>query len=316
MSSQKKLEGMIFDVQSFSVHDGPGCRTTVFLNGCPLSCKWCANPESWTVRPHMMFSELSCQYENGCTVCHGKCKNGALSFNLDNKPVIDWNICKDCESFECVNSCYYNAFKLCAKAYTVDELVQVIKRDSNNWRSNGGVTFSGGEPLLQHEFLHEVLLKCHEVNIHTAIETSACVSSEVFNKIFEDVDFAFIDIKHMDREKHKEQTGVYNDLILKNISNLANSDWNGRLVLRVPVISGFNDSVKNISDIISFMHKNNLVEINLLPFHRLGESKWVQLGKEYEYSDKGDVDEGHLEELQDIFLDNGIACYVGHETAF
>lgn len=109
---------------------------------------------------------------------------------------------------------------------------------------------------------------------------------------------------------------MYNDLILENISNLANSDWNGRLVLRVPVISGFNDSDENISDIISFMHKNNLVEINLLPFHRLGESKWIQLGKEYEYSDKGDVDEGHLGELQDIFLDNGIACYVGHETAF
>lgn len=310
------LKGNIFDIQSFSVHDGPGCRTTVFFNGCPLQCRWCANPESWKIKSHIMFSELSCKYDKGCTACNDKCKNGGLTFDDSNKPILNWDICKACTTFECAKSCYNNALKICSKEYSVEELMEIIKRDSNNWRSKGGVTFSGGEPLIHHEYLINILKECKKINIHTAIETSAYVSNDIFLNIMNYIDFAFIDLKHMDREKHKSQTGVYNDLIHQNIKLLKKCNWNGRLVIRVPVIGGFNDDDDNVYKIIDFMKENDLYEINLLPFHRLGESKWIQLGEIYDYNDKGDVDLSKLEEIQDKFLDNEIACYIGHETMF
>ena len=309
-------KGLIFDIQSFSLHDGPGCRTTVFMNGCPLSCKWCANPESWKKKPHIMFSDLSCKYKKGCKVCKDKCSKGALSFDNENKPVLNFEICNSCDTFECANACYENALKTCANEYSVDDLINILKRDSNNWRGNGGVTFSGGEPLVQSEFVINVLKICREKGIHTAIETTAYAKEEVFLNIMKYIDFAFIDVKHMDNEKHKEQTGVYNDLIHKNISTLAKSNWNGRLVLRMPTIGGYNDDDENILKLIDFMHSNELVEVNILPFHRLGESKWTQLGKNYDYSKNGDISNSRLEEIQSMFLENNIVCYIGHDTLF
>lgn len=310
------IKGTIFDIQSFSVHDGPGCRTTVFFSGCPLECRWCANPESWKAKPHIMFSELSCKYDKGCSACRDKCSKQSLTFDKSNKPVLNWSICKTCTSFDCSKACYNNALKICSKEYSLEDLMDIIKRDSNNWRSNGGVTFSGGEPLIHHKYLLKVLNECKKSNIHTAIETSGYAKNEIFLDIMDNIDFAFIDLKHMDREKHKNQTGVYNDLIHKNIESLKETNWNGRLVIRVPVIGGFNDDDENINEIIKFMKKNNLIEINILPFHRLGESKWNQLGKTYDYNQIGDVDVNRLEEIQDLFLENEIACYIGHDTMF
>jgi pyruvate formate lyase activating enzyme len=310
------IKGNIFDIQSFSVHDGPGCRTTVFMSGCPLSCKWCANPESWSKKPQVMFSELSCRYKKGCSTCKDKCTKGGLNFDNENRPVLNWDICKDCDTFECSNACYYNALKACSKEYNIDELINVLKRDSNNWRSDGGVTFSGGEPFMQSEFLINTLKECKKYDFHTAIETSGYTSEDIFLEAMKYIDFAFVDVKHMDREKHKEKTGVYNDLILNNISSLKKSNWNGRIVLRVPVIGDFNDCNENIQDLIDFMHSNNLFEINILPFHRLGESKWEQLGKKYDYADNGDIDYIRLEEIQDMFLEADIACYIAHDTLF
>jgi len=309
-------KGLIFDIQSFSVHDGPGCRTTVFMNGCPLNCRWCANPESWAKKPHIMFSELSCRYNKGCTICQGTCTKDGLNFDSENKPSLDLNICKFCTTFECAKACYQKALKICAKEYSIDELMSILKRDSNNWRVDGGVTFSGGDPLSQSDFLLTILKMCKEIGIHTAIETTAYAKEAIFLNVMKYVDFAFIDIKHMDREKHKAKTGVYNDLIHKNISSLANSNWKGRLVLRIPAIHGFNDDDENILQLIDFMHSNGLVEINILPFHRLGESKWTQLGKTYDYAIDGDISKSRLEEIQNMFLESNIACYIGHDTLF
>nr|WP_315903160.1 4-hydroxyphenylacetate decarboxylase activase [Clostridium sp. CX1] len=309
-------KGLIFDIQSFSVHDGPGCRTTVFMSGCPLSCRWCANPESWIKKPHIMFSELSCKYEKGCRICKDKCTKKGLSFDKENKPVLNFHICKSCTTFECAKACYQNALKVCSKEYSTEELMNILTRDSNNWRSGGGVTFSGGDPLSQSNFLLEILKKCKEKGIHTAIETTAYSKEEIFLDVMKHIDFAFIDIKHMDREKHKEKAGVYNDLIHSNITSLAKSSWKGRLVLRMPVIHGFNDNDDNILQLVKFMNFNGLVEINILPFHRLGESKWTQLGQSYDYSLEGDVSDSRLKEIQNMFLQNSIVCYIGHDTLF
>lgn len=309
-------KGLIFDIQSFSVHDGPGCRTTVFFTGCPLQCRWCANPESWTMKRHIMFAELVCKWEKGCRACRNVCPHGSIKFDEKGKPSIVWDICKECETFDCVKICPNNALKQCVREYTVDEIAAILRRDLNNWGPVGGVTFSGGEPLLQHGFLVEVLKQCHRLQIHTAIETSAYVKQEVFLEVFKYIDFAFIDVKNMDRDKHKEGTGVYNDLVLSNIEALKRSGWRGRLVLRQPTIADYNDSDENAHKLIEFMTKNSLYEINLLKFHRLGTSKWSQLGKAYEYNNHGDVKDEKMQHLQEIYLDHNIACYIGDNTPF
>ena len=198
----------------------------------------------------------------------------------------------------------------------VDELIAVLLRDHNNWGSKGGVTFTGGEPLMQYDFLLAVLKECRKNWIHTAIETSGFISTEKFLKVFSLLDFAFVDVKNMDDEAHKWGTGVSNRQTLQNISALANSNWRGRLVLRIPTIHGFNDSDENAHKVIDFMNENGLYEINLLKFHRLGQTKWEQLGLEYEYAHKGDMTDERMSELQDLYLDANIACYVGDNTPF
>lgn len=309
-------KAFIFDIQSFSVHDGPGCRTSVFFTGCPLKCKWCANPESWISKKHLMFAENVCKWDKGCRACRNACPYGSIKFDKNGKQSITWEICEKCDTFDCVSICPNNALKQCVREYTADEVTAILRRDFNNWGPKGGVTFSGGDPLIQHEFVAEILERCKKLQIHTAIETSGYAKQEVFLKVLKNIDFAFIDVKNMDREKHKEGTGVYNDLILSNIEALKKSGWQGRLVLRQPTIAGYNDSDENAYKLIEFMNKNSLYEINLLKFHRLGLTKWNQLGKDYEYSDHGDMAEEKMEHLQEIYLDNDIACYIGDNTPF
>lgn len=306
---------MLFDIQSFSVHDGPGCRTTVFMSGCPLRCRWCANPESWNKKAHILFSQLSCRYEKGCSLCKGVCSRGGLNFG-DGKPSLNRDICNACTTFECTEACCYSALKQCSKEYTAASLLRILERDASNWGADGGVTFSGGEPLLQHKFLVAVLKELRKRGFHTAIETTAYADEEIFFEVMKYIDFAFVDIKHMDRDKHKEKTDVFNNLILNNVARLAESDWGGRLVLRVPVIGGYNNDFDNMSKLINFMQMNQLFEVNLLPLHKLGESKWNQLGKAYAYAVGGSVSNTDLEKIQDLFLENDIACYLAHETVF
>ena len=308
--------GLIFDIQSYSVHDGPGCRTNVFFIGCPLECRWCANPESWKRKKHIMFAEKVCKYDKGCRACRNTCPKDSIKFDENGKPSITWSICEDCESFECISICPNNALKQCVKEYTVDGLMKILKRDFSNWGSEGGVTFTGGDPLMHHDFLYDVLMECKKSHIHTAIETSGFATEENFLKILTNINFAFIDVKNMDTEAHKWGTGVGNELILSNIEALVKSPWNGRLVLRQPTIHGYNDSDENAMKLIEFMKRLDLFEINLLKFHRMGTSKWEQLRKQYEYVDHGDMTDERMKELQTLYLDNGIACYIGDDTPF
>ena len=310
------LTGMIFDIQSYSVHDGPGCRTNVFFVGCPLRCRWCANPESWRPKKHLMFSERSCKWDQGCRACENACPFGSIKFDEAGKPSVNWAICNDCETIECSESCAADSLKQCVRFLTVEELVRILLRDFSNWGSDGGVTFSGGDPLLQHEYLLEVLKRCRKLQIHTAIETSGFAKQEVFLDVLKYINFAFVDVKNMDDGKHKWGTGVSNEQILSNISALARSGWDGRLVLRQPTIHDYNDSTENALKVIDFTNENGLYEINLLKFHRLGGTKWEQLGTPYEYADHGDMTDERMKELQEIYLENDIACYIGDDTPF
>lgn len=308
--------GLIFDIQSYSVHDGPGCRTTVFLAGCFLKCLWCANPESWDLQEKLMFAETKCRHASGCSRCLKACKKQGIAENDQGRIEPDWDQCKICTEFTCAAVCPVQALRVCGRHYTAAELMRIIRRDRSFWGPDGGVTFSGGEPFYQKDFLAGMVKQCKEDYIHTAIETTAQVNRENFLSIMPYIDFAFIDVKHMDSARHRELTGVGNELILSNIGALVQSGWPGRLVLRMPVIEGFNDSEKNIAGLAAFMETLGLFEINLLPFHRLGDSKWEQLGKTYAYKEYTATSQEKLEELQAVFLKRRIACYIGSDTAF
>ena len=308
-------QALIFDIQAFSVHDGPGCRTTVFLAGCPLRCRWCSNPENYQMHPHLMFAKRVCKWTSGCRACVDSCPHGGLDFS-DQGPVVRWEICRKCATHECSMSCASQALRVCGRYYSVSELLGILKRDFNSWGSEGGVTFSGGDPFGQPDFLEAMLQRCHQTQIHTAVETSANVPQETFLRLMEHVDFAFIDIKHMDDARHREGTGVSNQTILANIEALGRSSWQGRLVIRTPIIGGFNDTDENALQTIDFLKRQGLYEINLLRFHRLGLTKWEQLGEVYPYSSGGDVSDETMAHLQQLYLDQGILCYLGSSTPF
>lgn len=316
MVKENGLKAVIFDIQAFSVHDGPGCRTTIFFAGCPLRCKWCANPENFAGKRHLMFASRVCKWKSGCRACVDMCPRDGLRFDPETGPVVNWEVCKNCNTFECTQYCASEALKICGKIYTEDDIIKILKRDFSNWGSEGGVTFSGGEPLMHHDFLLGLLKRCKAMQIHTAIETSAHVPTEKFLEIMHYIDFAFIDVKNMDDAKHMEGTGVSNALTLQNIAALKASNWRGRLILRQPTIHGYNDSIENAEKVIAFMQAHDLYEINLLKFHRLGQTKWEQLGMEYAYASGGEMSEEEMARLQELYLENEIICYIGDKTPF
>ena len=312
-------KGLIFDVQSYSLHDGPGCRTLIFLSGCPLRCEWCSNPEGLEYKQNILYSSAKCRNRNlNCTRCIDACPYGAISVqeNGDIPLKIDYKKCSECTTFECAKVCFYEAFRIAGKWMEQKEVMDLLNRDRQYWGAKGGVTFSGGEAFLQHEFLKEMLFECKKAGIHTAIETTANISTNIFMDIMPLIDFAFIDLKNMDSQKHKEKTGVGNEQILKNIKTLAGSDWPGRVCLRMPVIKDFNDSREHAIEAADFMNSIGLFEINILPFNRLGASKWEQMGKVYPYINATKTPDEKMNEIQEIFLDKGIACYKDTETYF
>jgi pyruvate formate lyase activating enzyme len=263
-----------------------------------------------------MYAENLCKWEKGCRACREACPVGSIRFAEDGRHSIDRDACLGCKTFDCISWCPNGALKQCVRDYTEEDLVRILRRDFNNWGPEGGVTFTGGDPLMQHGFLLEVLKQCRTLQIHTAIETTAYARPEVFLDVLQYINFAFVDVKHMDPVLHKRETGVGNELILSNITALAGSGWPGRLVLRQPVIGGYNDGEENALRVIDFMTANGLYEINLLKFHPLGETKWNQLGKAYPHSGRKSVDAEHMHSIQQLYLRHNIACYLGEDTPF
>jgi pyruvate formate lyase activating enzyme len=309
------LRGLIFDVQGHSVHDGPGTRTTVFMNGCPLQCFWCCNPEGLFHQPVMMYSDKKCVH---CGRCVEVCPSKAISFTEDDCSLVQNRDehCDHCKTMECADACLHEAISIAGKYYTVDDLMKLFRRDRQFWGSRGGVTFSGGEPLLQHDFISEVLKKCKQAYIHTCVETTANLSTGYFLQIIRDVNWVFVDIKLMDPRGHKTVTGVDNALILKNIEQLAGLDWDGVLIVRVPIIPNINDSEENIRATARFVSSIGLDVMNILPFHRLGESKYRRIGRTYRFADQAPPSDAHMNRLRGIVEKEGLICFVGHNTPF
>ncbi|MBF4694455.1 glycyl-radical enzyme activating protein [Fusibacter ferrireducens] len=262
----------IFNIQSFCLHDGPGIRTTVFVKGCPLRCAWCQNPESQQCSPQLMVYSAKCI---NCRACVDQCPNGAIEFMNDSarQPFTDRTLCSDCG--RCIQTCPTGARELVGAHMSVSEVFQKVEAEHIFYlESGGGLTISGGEALMHPEFTHALCHLSQENKIHTALETCGFASSEVIDYVFKHVDLALYDIKHMNTTTHKKYTGVPNELILNNLKFISN-ELHKPVIVRIPIIPGFNSSYENIESTARFIKKqlHQEVEVNLLPYHRLGNSK-------------------------------------------
>ena len=302
----KRVQGLIFDIQRFSLHDGPGIRTIVFFKGCPLKCVWCSNPESQKFPREIMFNASKCI---DCGTCIDVCPQNAIKEDNQNYRV-DTELCDLCGM--CCDECPTQALQWSGKHLSVSEVLTEIEKDREFYESSGGgVTFSGGEPLGQPEFLKELLMACKKRGIHTAVETCGYTKWEHIEDIIPHTGLFLYDLKHMDGTEHEKMTGYDNRLILENLKKL--SDTAPDIIVRVPIVPGLNDSEKNLNDTAEFMRKLNLSEIHLLPYHNYGESKYTMLGKIYDLKDLDALSEQDLTAIKQLLEQHDLNVNIGGE---
>ena len=299
-----QTQGLITDILPFSVNDGPGIRWIVFLKGCPLSCLWCCNPESQRIEPDVMYDRKKCV---GCGKCVRACRQGAIG--PEHPHWVDRKKCIGCG--ECVNVCPTGALTLKGEVSTVNEVIQVLRRDTHYFRkSGGGVTLSGGEPLTQWRFARELLKACKAQGWDTAMETTGLGSEEAIDAVIPYVDEVLLDCKSTDPEVHKRVTGVSNDVIRRNSAKIA--AMANHVVLRVPTIPTVNASVEEFHRIAEFAKSLNIDTVHVLPYHTLGESKYEMLGKAYEmgYEIKS-LPREEAKIYQQVVQSHGLNCVIG-----
>ncbi len=295
----QNVKGIVSDIQRYCIHDGPGIRTVVFLKGCPLSCGWCSNPESQDFTPQLLYVPSKCI---GCLRCAEVCPTGCIS-GVAGKPIsIDREKCNKC--FECVKVCPSKALLQKGRIYSVDEVIAEVIRDEKFFKSsNGGVTLSGGEVLVQYNFAAHILKALKELNINTAVETTGYGKWEHLKLIADYTDIILYDIKHYNNEAHLQGTGVENHLIIDNLRKLIELGKN--VVVRIPVIPGYNMDASSIEGIISLLKKLDVKKIDLLPFHQLGKNKYAFLDKKYSLKNLSSLKEEEVDWIRGKFESNG-----------
>ena len=268
--------GMIFDIQHFSLHDGPGVRSTIFFKGCPLSCKWCSNPESQQQYPQLLYFQNLCTL---CGACIASCPSGALS--ADTKTISRENgLCQTCG--QCISACASKARLLSGRHVRVNEICSEVRE---HWRifmnSGGGITCSGGEPLAQPAFLRALLIKLHdELGFHTCLDTSGYAPWKILKDMLPHLDMILLDIKHMDNKAHQKGTGVANAPILQNAIELGKLKF--PVTIRLPLIPKFNDTPNNLQRMGVFLKENSLSSVEIMVYHKFGLSKYDALQMEYQ----------------------------------
>lgn len=298
-----EVKGIIFNIQKFSIHDGPGVRTNVFLKGCPLRCKWCSNPESQASKVQILYHNNECVH---CKRCVASCPERAISADGEGKIHIDFDRCVGC--LTCVHSCPKRALTYEGNTRTVDEVFELCMQDVDFYEeSGGGVTISGGEGMMQPDFVEALLHRLKEKGIHTAIETTGCVPSEVFQRLAPQFDLLLFDVKHWDSVKHKEGTDVGNEQIIKNLRWGHEQGLN--ILPRIPVIPGFNGEIEDAEGIASLLNEIGLTRAQLLPFHQMGERKYEFLNRKYELTGIKALHPEDLTAYRQAFLNKGIDCF-------
>lgn len=299
------MRGSIFNIQRYSIHDGPGIRTTVFFKGCPLKCQWCHNPESQKQEKEIMIYPNKCI---GCGFCVKACKTGALTFE---NGIINFNknLCKNCG--ECCDACPTSARTVVGDYIEVQELLKEIKKDEVFYEeSHGGVTFSGGEPLSQGEFLEDILKRCKEEGIHTTVDTSGYGSEDTIRRIVPYVDLFLYDLKSMDDSIHKKYIGVSNKVILGNLKLIG--ELGGNIFIRIPLIPGVNDWRGQIQSFISFIKNvKGILQVNILPYHNISQEKYNRLKREYKCENIKEPVAEELDEVKSIFESAGFKTVIG-----
>jgi len=293
----ESIEGLIVKIQRYSIHDGPGIRTTVFFKGCPLRCQWCSSPETHNNYPEIGFYEDKCIKECECKECINICPEDAISIR-EAKIKIDRQKCINCG--ECENACPSGALILIGYYISLDKLMEEIKRDRQFYEtSGGGVTLSGGEPLYQHVLAKEIAKRCRKESIHVALDTCGYAKEEHLKEVLKYVDLVLFDIKHMDPIKHKKYTGVSNKLILENA--LITSREGLPMAIRFPLVPGINDSRNNLERLAKFVKKLDSAKIvDILPYHRLGVFKYKVLDEKYSFKDLEPTDRKYLNEIKNF----------------
>lgn len=305
-----ELTAPIFNIQTYSIHDGPGIRVTVFEKGCPLRCLWCANPESNLATPQLMTYVSKC---TGCGSCVPACPHGAIHVEVRGekaREVTDRTLCVDCGA--CVSVCPAQAREIAGEKKTVREVLDKVLRDRLFMEaSGGGMTVSGGECLMHPDFTEALLYAAKQEGLHTAVESCSFASRAVVDQVFRYVDLALLDVKHMDSAKHEEYTGVPNEQILENIKHVYH-DLKVPVIVRVPTIPGYNDSDENIAATAKFALEElgPDVAVHLLPYHRMGESKNESLGKDMNMAIDIPSNE-HMEHLKAIVESYGLKSQIG-----
>lgn len=298
-------EAVIFDIQRFSVHDGPGIRTLVFFKGCPLRCAWCSNPESQSVTPELVFFANKCV---GCLACVAACPHGACRSDENGELLFDRRLCVHCGA--CAETCYTNARIVLGKAMSVDDVLCEVRKDAVFYRhSGGGVTLGGGEPVLWSRFAERLLRALRAEGIHTAIETCGQVDYGEIERLLPYLNLVMYDVKHMDPAQHEWHTGATNVTILANLERLATEGV--EVVVRVPVIPGVNDDIENIDQTAAMAAARGIARIDLLPYHPYAHDKYARLGQEYALAGLEPPSAEHMEELASAVRSRGLTCQIG-----
>ncbi len=298
--------GLIFDIKKYAINDGPGIRLTVFFKGCNLACKWCHNPESISPEVQKMYTVSKCI---GAVKCIENCPNNALELTK-NGIVTNYDLCKLCG--KCAEVCPTKAFEILGVHKPIDELMKMIDKEAIFFdQSGGGVTFSGGEPLLHADYLLKILKECGKRFYHRVVDTTAFSKQKTLLEVAKHTEMFLIDLKHMDSVKHKEFTGVNNEKILANITELAKT--NCEIIFRMPLIKGVNTTNENIEKTAIFINslEGNRKIVNLLPYHKVAENKHTKLGTPKKYIEYEAPNEAEIQAISSIFNHYEITASIG-----